>query len=96
LRAYTFPETFDATIVRKTFWGTLKSELACRRRFAGRQQAQREITEYIEILYNRRRTQAQLDYPSPAVFTQRFYLNRIAAKPVGVQGFPPTSLTLVP
>ncbi|KXU82196.1 hypothetical protein CI15_32025 [Paraburkholderia monticola] len=31
-----------------------------------------------------------------AVFTQRFYLNRIAAKPVGVHGFRPTSLALMP
>jgi putative transposase len=46
--------------------------LAYRRRFASRQQARQEITEYIEILYNRQRTQAQLDYLSPAVFTQRF------------------------
>jgi putative transposase len=70
--------------------------LAYRRRFASRQQAQQEITEYIEILNNRQRTQAQLDYLSPAVFTQRFYLNEIAAKPVGVHGFRPTSLTLMP
>ena len=71
-------------------WDTLKSELADSRRFASRQRAQQEITEYIENLYNRQRTQAQLDYLSPAVFTQRFYLNRIAAKPVGVHGFLPT------
>ncbi len=80
----------------ESFWGTLKSELAYRRRFASRQRAQQEITEYIEIPYNRQRTQAQLDYLSPAVFTQRFYLNKIAAKPVGVHGFRPASLTLMP
>jgi transposase InsO family protein len=70
--------------------------LAYRRRFAIRQQAQQEITEYIEIFYNRQRTQAQLDYLSPAVFTQRYYLNKIAAEPVGVHGFRPTTLILMP
>ena len=63
----------------ESFWGTLKSELVYHRRFATRQQAQQEITEYIEIFYNRQRTQARLDYLSPAAFTQRFYLNKIAA-----------------
>nr|WP_175743802.1 IS3 family transposase [Burkholderia ambifaria] len=37
------------------------------------------ITEYIEIFYNRQRTQARLNYQSPVMFTQRFYLNQIAA-----------------
>jgi putative transposase len=63
----------------ESFWGTLKSELVYQRRFATRQQAKQEITEYIEIFYNRQRTQARLDYLSPAAFTQRFYLNKIAA-----------------
>lgn len=80
----------------ESFWGALKSELAYRRRFANWQQAQQEVTEYIEILYSWQRTQAQLDYLSPAVFTQRFYLDKIAPKPVGVHGFRPSSLTLMP
>ena len=63
----------------ESFRGTLKSELAYHRRFATRQQAQQEITEYIEIFYNRQRKQARLDYLSPAAFTQCFYLNKIAA-----------------
>ncbi|MCA8095417.1 hypothetical protein LGM65_31880 [Burkholderia anthina] len=36
-------------------------------------------SEYIEIFYNRQRTQARLNYQSPVAFTQRFYLNQIAA-----------------
>lgn len=51
-------------------WGSLKNELLHHRRFATREQAKREITEYIEIFYNRIRKQGRLGYLSPAVFNQ--------------------------
>ncbi|WP_157642323.1 hypothetical protein [Burkholderia ubonensis] len=35
--------------------------------------------EFIEIFYNRRRTQVRLNCQSPAAFTRRFPLNQIAA-----------------
>jgi putative transposase len=63
----------------ESFWGSLKSELIYHRRFATREQARLAIGEYIEMFYNRQRTQARLDYLSPAAFTQRFYLDRTAA-----------------
>jgi putative transposase len=63
----------------ESFWGSLKNELVYHRKFATRDQAQKEITEYIEIFYNRQRTQERLDYLSPAAFTQRFHLSKIAA-----------------
>ncbi len=63
----------------ESFWGTLKSELVYHRRFATREEARRAISEYIEIFYNRQRTQARLDYLSPVAFTQRYYLNQVAA-----------------
>jgi putative transposase len=63
----------------ESFWGSLKNELVYHRKFATHQQAQKEITEYIEIFYNRQRTQERLDYLSPAAFTQRICLNKIAA-----------------
>jgi len=44
----------------ESFWGSLKNELVYHRKFATRQQAQKEITEYIEIFYNRQRTQELL------------------------------------
>ena len=37
----------------------------------------REITEYIEIFYNRQRRQARLGYLSPAAYEQKFYRERI-------------------
>jgi putative transposase len=63
----------------ESFWGTLKSELVYHRRFATREDARRAISEYIEIFYNRQRPQARLDYLSPVAFTQRYYLNQVAA-----------------
>jgi len=63
----------------ESFWGTLKSELVYHRRFATRDEAKRAISEYIEMFYNRQRTQARLDYLSPVAFTQRYYLNQVAA-----------------
>jgi len=32
-----------------------------------------QITEYIEIFYNRQRRQSRLGYRSPAAFAQQFY-----------------------
>jgi putative transposase len=63
----------------ESFWGTLKNELVHHRRFVTREQARQEITEYIEIFYNRIRRQARLGYLSPAAFTRKFYSGKIAA-----------------
>jgi putative transposase len=59
--------------------GHLKSELVYHRRFATRDEAKRAVSEHIEMFYNRQRTQARLDYLSPVAFTQRYYLNQVAA-----------------
>ena len=63
----------------ESFWGTLKNELVHHRRFATRQQAIREITEYIEIFYNRQRRHSSLGYVSPAIFTRNYYKETRAA-----------------
>jgi len=39
----------------ESFWGTLKIELVHHNRFETRQQAKQEISEYIEVFYNRQR-----------------------------------------
>jgi putative transposase len=46
----------------ESFWGLLKNELVHHRRFVTREQANHEITEYIEIFYNRIRRQERLGY----------------------------------
>ena len=63
----------------ESFWGTLKNELVHHRKYFTREQAKREITEYIEIFYNRMRKQKRLGYLSPAAFTKKHYANKLAA-----------------
>jgi len=63
----------------ESFWGTLKNELIHHRRYKTREQAIREITEYIEVFYNRQRRQARLRYLSPAVYERQFYARQVAA-----------------
>lgn len=48
--------------------GSLKTELIHHRRFTTRNEAKQEITEYIEIFYNRIRKQARVGYLSPDAY----------------------------
>jgi len=63
----------------ESFWGTLKQELVYHRRYRTRQEAIQDITEYIEVFYNRQRRQKRLRYLSPAAYEQRFYAEQRAA-----------------
>ena len=63
----------------ESFWGTLKQELVHHHRYRTRQEAIRDITEYIEIFYNRQRLQPGLGFLSPAVFEQRYHAGLLAA-----------------
>ena len=63
----------------ESFFGTLKMELAHYRRYGSRSEAEREITEYIDLFYNRQRRRARLGYLSPAAYTQQFTHRRQAA-----------------
>lgn len=57
----------------ESFWGTLKNELIYHWRYRTREEAIRDVTEYIEIFYNRQRLQARLGYLSPVIFEKQFY-----------------------
>jgi putative transposase len=63
----------------ESFWGTLKQELTHHRRYRTRLEAIRDITEYIEIFYNRQRRQARLGFLSPVAYEQRYYAGLLAA-----------------
>jgi len=63
----------------ESFWGILKNELVYHRRYETRQEAIRDITEYIEIFYNRQRRQERLGFVSPAVYEQKFYAGQLTA-----------------
>ncbi len=63
----------------ESFWGTLKSELVHHSHYRTREEAKREITEYIEVFYNRQREQERLGYLSPVAYEKQFYEMRLAA-----------------
>jgi len=63
----------------ESFWGILKQELVHHRHYHTRREAMAEITEYIEIFYNRQRLQAGLGYLSPAAYARKYYSGLVAA-----------------
>ena len=63
----------------ESFWSTLKQELIHHRHYRSRQEAIQEITEYIEIFYNRQRRQSGLGFLSPAVYAKKYYADILAA-----------------
>lgn len=63
----------------ESFWGTLKNELVYHQRYRTREQAIREIREYIDVFYNRQRRQARLGYLSPVAFGKQFFTKKAAA-----------------
>jgi len=63
----------------ESFWGTLKNELVHHRRYDTREQARREISQYIEIFYNRQRRHSRLGNRSPATFAQQWARQQPAA-----------------
>jgi putative transposase len=63
----------------ESFWGILKQELSNHRHYRTRREATEEITEYIEIFYNRQRRQAKLGYLSPAAYARKYYAGLVAA-----------------
>ena len=62
----------------ESFWGSLKNELVHHSRFRTREQAIREISEHIEIFYNRQRRQERLEYLSPSAFERQFYARQVS------------------
>ena len=63
----------------ESFWGTLKNELVHHRHFETREQARHEISEYIELFYNRQRRHSRFGNQSPAAFDQQWARQQPAA-----------------
>jgi transposase InsO family protein len=57
----------------ESFFGTLKRELAHRRRWATRADARRDLLRWIEGWFNTRRLHSTLDYNSPLETEDRYY-----------------------
>jgi len=62
----------------ESFWGILKQELVHHRHYTTRQEAMRDITEYIEIFYNRQRRQERLGFLSPVAYARKLYVGQLA------------------
>lgn len=58
----------------ESFWGSLKNELIHQTQYETREQARREIVEWIEIFYNRVRRHTKLGNISPAEAFNNFML----------------------
>jgi len=63
----------------ESFWGSLKTELVHHKRYQTREEAMQDITEYIEIFYNRQRRHSRLGYVSPATFIKQYNQLRAAS-----------------
>lgn len=69
---------FDNALM-ESFWGIIKQELINHRHYRTRRETIEDITEYIEVFYNRQRRQAKLGYLSPAAYVQKYYARLVAA-----------------
>lgn len=54
--------------ITETFFHTLKTELIGKRKYQTREEARRNIFEYIEIFYNRKRLHSAIGYVPPAEY----------------------------
>ena len=61
---------YDNAMV-ESFMHTLKVECVYQHKFATREAARREITDYIENFYNSKRKHSALDYLSPNQYEQQ-------------------------
>ena len=55
----------------ESFFGTLKTECAERKRYESHAQARSSLFEYIETFYNRKRRHSSLGYLSPVAYEQQ-------------------------
>ena len=62
----------------ESFWGILKQELIHQRHYRSRKEAMRDISEYIEVFYNRQRLQPGLGYLSPIAYAREYYTRLVA------------------
>jgi len=60
----------------ESFFGTLKTERVRRRRYRTRSEARRDLFQYIEVFYNRKRLHSALGYVSPVEFETQHHPSR--------------------
>jgi len=62
----------------ESFWGILKQELIHHHHYKSRWEAMQDISEYIEIFYNRQRLQPRLGFLSPVAYARKYYAGLLA------------------
>jgi putative transposase len=63
----------------ESLWSTIKAELVELTDFPSRAVARRQLFEYIEVFYNRRRLHSSIDYRSPVTYESLFNHAAVAA-----------------
>jgi transposase InsO family protein len=62
----------------ESFWGILKQELIHHHHYKSRWEAMQDISEYIEVFYNRQRLQPGLGFLSPVAYARKYYAGLLA------------------
>ncbi len=62
--------------VAESFFGSIKTERVFDSSYATREEARRDIVDYIEMFYNSRRRLSDLGYISPAEFEKRMEMKK--------------------
>jgi transposase InsO family protein len=62
----------------ESFFGTLKKELVHHKKYKTREEAKRDIFEYIEVFYNRERLHSSLGYLSPLDYERKIAAKQVA------------------
>ena len=64
-------ECYDNAVI-ESFFKSLKAEIPWHRQFKSREEARKELFEYIEVFYNRTRLHSTLGYQSPVDYERSF------------------------
>lgn len=70
-------DCWDNSVV-ESFFGSLKTERVLHRRYSTREEARRDIFDYIEVFYNNIRMHSYLGYLSPREFEKQWVLKKAA------------------
>ncbi len=64
--------------VAESFFGSLKTERVYITKYSTREEARRDVVDYIEMFYNSKRRHSYLGYLSPMEFEKRWYFKKAA------------------
>ena len=62
--------------VIESFFGSLKNEWVQKKVYQTMEDAKKDIFNYIEVFYNRKRRHASLGYVSPVVYEEMYEMNQ--------------------